>query len=68
MLTFFANLRTFYLLNFSEMLSRRKALNRLLNAEIQLKRYEISYSLLLASNLCMSLEYSHVYSNHQTFC
>jgi hypothetical protein len=54
---FFEDFRTFYLSNLLEELSHHKVSNRLSNAETQFKRYETSYSFLLASSVCMSSEH-----------
>ncbi len=65
MLMFFEDLRTSYLSNSLEESSHHKVSSHLSNAETQLKKYETSYSLLLALSVCMSSENSHVYSNHR---
>ncbi len=67
MLRFFENLKTSYFSNFSKESSHYKISSRLSNAETQLKRYEISYSFLLALNVCMFSEHSHAYSNRRIF-
>jgi hypothetical protein len=54
---FFEDIKTFYLSNLLEELSYYKVSNRLSNVETQLKKYETSYSLLLASSVCMSSEH-----------
>ncbi len=54
MLSFFEDLKTFYLSNFLKKSLHHKVLNRLSNAETQFKRYETSYSLLLISNVYTS--------------
>ncbi len=64
---FFEDFKTFYLSNLLEESSHHKVFNHLSNAETQLKIYETSYSLLLASSVCMSSKHLHVYSNYQLF-
>ncbi len=65
MLMFFENLKTFYLSNLLEEYSHHKISSRLSNVETQFKECEISYSLLLASNVYMLSRHWHVYSNHR---
>jgi hypothetical protein len=48
---FFEDFRTFYLSNLLKESLHHKVSSRLSNAETQLKRYEISYSFLLALNV-----------------